>query len=115
MNVQWNDLTKELAVLKDKLVIVEGKKDKEALKSFGITNVVTLKKSLFEVVEEVSSKAKECVILTDLDKKGKYLYSRLRQDLQKHGVKVDNSFRNFLFRETKLRQIEGLSGINQLH
>ena len=46
--------------------------------------------------------------ITDFDKKGKQLYGKLNHDLCRFGVKVDNKFRHFLFRKTKLRQIEGL-------
>ncbi len=108
MNVQCDWLINNLDRIKNKLFIVEGKKDKKALNSLGINNIITLKKSLFETVEEISKKTNECVILTDLDKEGRKLYGKLRNDLQKHGVKIDNSFRNFLFRETKVRQIEAL-------
>lgn len=91
------------------LVVVEGKKDKSALQKLGINNVVTLsKKPLFQIVEDISSSNNECIILTDLDKKGKELFGKLNSDLQKNGVKVDNKFRNFLFKKTKLRQIEGI-------
>lgn len=91
------------------LVIVEGKKDKSALEKLGIENVVELsKKPLFQIVEEISNSNKECIILTDLDKKGKEIYGKLSSDLQKHGVKVNNKLREFLFRRTKLRQIEGI-------
>ncbi|MBI4141080.1 toprim domain-containing protein [Candidatus Woesearchaeota archaeon] len=93
------------------LIIVEGAKDKSALNAFGIANVRTLNKSLFAVVEEIAQKTNECAILTDLDGEGKRLYAKLSQDLQRHGVKINNKFRNFLFRETQLRQIEGLSRV----
>ncbi|MBW2970201.1 toprim domain-containing protein [Candidatus Woesearchaeota archaeon] len=92
---------------RDLLVIVEGIKDVRALNALGITNVMSLKKPLFAVVEEVASKAKEVVILTDLDEEGKKLYHELFVHLQKHGVKVDNRLREFLFK-TELRQVEGL-------
>lgn len=96
------------------LVIVEGKKDKAALQKFGISNIVELsRKPLFSIVEEISNSGKECVILTDLDKKGKEIYGRLNSDLQKHGVRVNNKFREFLFRHTKVRQIEGIYGYLQ--
>lgn len=92
-----------------KLIIVEGKEDKAALRRIGITNVVQLnKRPLYKVVEELIEKAKEVIILTDLDKEGKQLYGKLNHDLRRFGVKVDNKFRNFLFKHTKLRQIEGL-------
>ncbi|MEK6892365.1 MAG: toprim domain-containing protein [Nanoarchaeota archaeon] len=91
------------------IVIVEGKKDRAALNKFGITNIIELtKKSLFQIVEEVANSNEECIILTDLDKKGKEIYGKLNSDLQKHGVKVNNKFRNFLLKNTKLRQIEGM-------
>jgi len=92
------------------LVIVEGKNDRKALAEFGITNVMVLYgKALFEVVEEVEARTKECIILTDLDKKGKQLYGKLNSKLGQMCVKIDNKFRHFLFRKTKLRQIEGLA------
>ncbi len=91
------------------LVIVEGKKDRKALERFGIKNVAELnKKPLFEIIENISSKSKNCIILTDLDRKGRELYGKLNSGLQQFGVKIDNNFRNFLFKNTKLRQIEGM-------
>ncbi len=91
------------------LIIVEGKKDRRALESFGIKNIVELnKKPIFEIIENISSKSKDCIILTDLDREGKKLYGKLNNGLQQLGVKIDNNFRNFLFKNTKLRQIEGM-------
>ena len=92
---------------RDLLVIVEGLKDVRALNSLGITKVVSLKKPLFAVVEDVVSKASEVVVLTDLDEEGKKLYHELASNLQKFGVKINNKLRDFLFK-TELRQIEGL-------
>lgn len=92
---------------KNLLVIVEGIKDVRALKSLGITNVISLKKPLFAVVEEVANN-KEVVLLTDLDEEGKKLYHELSVNLQKFGVKINNHLRDFLFK-TQLRQIEGLA------
>lgn len=106
-----NELIEQLEKLKnlDSIIIVEGKKDKLALEKFGIKNIMTLsKKPLFAVIEEIAEQKKETVILTDLDKKGKQLYGKLDSGLQKFGVKVNNKFREFLFKKTKLRQIEGI-------
>jgi len=90
-------------------IVVEGAKDKAALLKLGMENVMTLRgKPLFKVVERVAAETGECLILTDLDEEGKKIYARLRADLQKHGVKIDDRFRHFLFKETELRQIEGL-------
>ncbi|MFC1801083.1 toprim domain-containing protein [Nanoarchaeota archaeon] len=91
----------------NKLVIVEGINDKRALASFGVKRVKTLaRRALYKFVEEV--KDKEVVMLVDLDKEGKKLYSKLNHEFSQRGVRVDNRFREFLFKKTKLRQIEGL-------
>ena len=108
------DISKLTCLGKDEVVIVEGKKDKIALEKLGVRNIITLNKPLYLVVEDVASRYKKAVILTDLDKEGMALYGRLSSDLQSHGVSVDNSFRNSLFRNTKLRQIEGIANYPKL-
>ena len=92
----------------DKLIVVEGIKDKRALEKFGIEGIITLKKAIYKTAEDIAKQEKDCIILTDLDREGKKLYKELSTKLQDLGVKVDKSFREFLFRKTKLRQIEGL-------
>ncbi len=94
--------------LSENPIIVEGKKDKEALKKLNIHNVFTIKEPLFKLCETISKKYNEVIILTDLDKEGKRLYSKLKENLERNGVKVDDHFRRFLFKETKLTQIEGI-------
>ena len=111
MNKNLEEFSNHLEKIRNSnvLVIVEGKKDKAALEKLGISNVIELnKKPLFQIVEEIASYNDECIILTDLDKKGKEIYGKLNSNLQKHGVKVNNKFREFLFKHTKLRQIEGI-------
>ena len=109
MNQEQKKVIEEVYELIDKLknvlVIVEGKKDKKALEEVGFRKVVSLNKSLYEVVEEINEK--KVLVLTDLDKKGKQIYGKLKKDLNKKGVVVDDKLRNLLFK-TKLRQIEGL-------
>ena len=96
-----------------KLIIVEGKKDRKALEELGINSerIFTLNKSkaLIFVAEETSKKNNKIILLTDLDKKGKEIYGKLSSELQKNGAEIDNYFREFLFKNTKLRQIEGIS------
>ena len=93
----------------EKTVIVEGRKDKEALEALGAGNVFCLNhRPVYEVTEEVAARSRKVVILTDLDREGKKLYGKIRTHLQFLGVEVDNYFREFLLRKTKIRQIEGL-------
>jgi len=90
-----------------KLIIVEGKKDKSALEKLGIKNVVAIsRKPLYSFIECIN--AKEVIILTDLDRTGKKLFSILKHNLQAKGIKVDNYFREYLFKSSKITQIEGL-------
>lgn len=111
MDKKIEELNNLIAKIKNSntLIIVEGKKDKIALQKLGLGNIMELeKKPLFRIVEEVSNSNKECIILTDLDKKGKQIYGRLSHDLQARGIKINNEMRNFLFKKTKLRQVEGI-------
>jgi 5S rRNA maturation endonuclease (ribonuclease M5) len=91
-------------------VIVEGINDESSLRKLGINKIIRVKSfPIFKIVEHlVDNEEKRVVILTDLDKEGKSLYRKLLHDLSQHGVSVDNRFRHFLFKETELRQIEGI-------
>lgn len=121
MHVAMNSglVSSELSALigkvgKDTAVLVEGKKDKAALEKvgFGSGSIFVLnKKPLFAVAEAVAKDYAEAIILTDLDAEGKKLYGKLNTLLQQLGVKVDNNVRNFLFKNTKLRQIEGIANL----
>jgi 5S rRNA maturation endonuclease (ribonuclease M5) len=95
----------------DGIIVVEGKRDVAALKRLGVTkNVIHLNAPLFEVVERVAdslSPHQHVAILTDLDVEGRKLYHSLSVQLQRLGVKIDDSARKLLFR-TQLRHIEGL-------
>lgn len=91
---------------KDSLIVVEGKKDKKALEELGFSKAVTLNGPFYEIAESINEK--RVLLLTDLDKKGKQIYSKLKKDLNKQGITVDDCLRNLLFR-TELRQIEGLA------
>ena len=101
-----NELILELRITKA-IIIVEGKKDQRALKQLRI-NSITLKKPLYQLVEEIAEKHTSCIILTDLDSEGRKLYRILRNNLEKYKIKVNNKFRNFLMKNTDLSQIEGL-------
>ncbi|MFT4304718.1 MAG: toprim domain-containing protein [Candidatus Woesearchaeota archaeon] len=105
------ELIDEINKLKisNKLIIVEGKKDIIALNKFGIKNIIEIKGPLEIFSEHIANKFKEVIILTDLDIEGKKLYSKLNKYLSHQGVIIDNNFRNYLYKKTKLTQIEGLT------
>jgi 5S rRNA maturation endonuclease (ribonuclease M5) len=107
------DIHAEIEKYKDYLIIVEGKKDINALKSLGFQNVHAIHKTsvtIRERAEQISSyltKKDKLCILTDLDKKGKKLYIILKPIFQELGAHLDSSLRAILIK-SKLSHIEGL-------
>lgn len=89
------------------LIIVEGKRDIKALNKLGITNIISLDKPIYLMIEEIIGKYKEAIILTDFDFEGKKLYSKIKHELNKNGVKVNDKYRKFLSR-CKITHVEGL-------
>lgn len=78
---------------KGKPIIVEGKKDIDALKELAIKGkIITAKtgKSLLDVVSEIERTcSKEVVALLDFDRRGRELTKSLKQFLERAGVKFD--------------------------
>ena len=111
-----SNLIENIASLKRKnyLLIVEGDKDKKALEKIGLKNIFVINKtgvSLYSRIEEIKSmigKKGKCVILTDFDKKGRKIYSIIKEELLKDGIKMDNSFRDLLIRQN-ISHVEGLA------
>jgi 5S rRNA maturation endonuclease (ribonuclease M5) len=82
---------------KGTLILVEGKKDVEALRTLGVEGkVITVKtggKSFLDVVSELEeAKVLRVVLLLDFDRRGKRGTNRLRQGLEHAGVKVNLAF-----------------------
>lgn len=104
------ELIKEIEKARDiPIIIVEGKKDKQALEELDFNNVIVLHsggKAIYSILDEI--KGRECAILTDIDKKGREYYSTLKKELVKKGIKINDRFRKFLQRE-KISHIEGLA------
>ena len=94
----------------NKIIIVEGKKDKKALLELGVddSQIVCLNSALYKIIDEIIFLKKEVIILTDFDTEGKKLYGVLKKGLEKEGVIVDNVFREALRRYTKVSHIEGM-------
>jgi len=97
-----------------KLIVVEGEHDKDALQKLGLERIFILNKigvSLFARIEDLFRqlhKKESCVILTDLDKKGKSYYKLLKRELTKQGFRTDSKIREMLIR-TRVSHIEGLA------
>ncbi len=93
--------------LKENVVLVEGKRDKEALERLGITNCYALvgrENSVFEKLKSVE----EVIILTDLDRKGNLLASRVTEELWSRGIKTNLTLRKRLGFLMKIKYFEEL-------
>jgi 5S rRNA maturation endonuclease (ribonuclease M5) len=82
---------------KGKLIVVEGKKDAEALQELGVSGaILTVKtggKSFLEATTEIEKLGVDTVILLlDFDRRGKEGTSRLKHDLERAKIKSDTRF-----------------------
>ena len=106
-------LKTQIEKYKDYVIIVEGKKDVNALRSFGFEKVYAIHSTgipLRERVEQIMScidKKEKICILTDLDKKGKQLYLNIKPIFQELGAHLDSSLRGILIK-SKISHIEGI-------
>ncbi|MDP3781105.1 MAG: toprim domain-containing protein [Thermoproteota archaeon] len=98
-------------------VIVEGKRDADALKGLGFSGKV-LEFHKFGGVSkfaDLASRYKHLIVLFDSDRKGRYLTGKIMEQLERR-TKVDLSFKKELVTITKgkIRCIEQLSCYKQL-
>jgi 2,5-diamino-6-(ribosylamino)-4(3H)-pyrimidinone 5'-phosphate reductase len=78
-------------------IIVEGKKDVEALRALGVKGTVlsvkTGGKSFLDIVTEIEKMdASEVILLLDFDRRGKEGTKRLRQNLERAKIKANVKF-----------------------
>jgi 5S rRNA maturation endonuclease (ribonuclease M5) len=95
----------------DSTVIVEGKRDSEALKRIGVSRKILefhRFRGLNKFVDSVSDS--KLIILFDGDRKGRYLTAKIVQQLERR-TRIDLSFKKKLVSITKgkIRFIEDLS------
>jgi 2,5-diamino-6-(ribosylamino)-4(3H)-pyrimidinone 5'-phosphate reductase len=97
-------------------IIVEGKKDIEALRALAVEGpLLTTKtggKSFMEIISDIEkTDAKEIIILLDFDRRGKEWTKRLTQYLEKTEIKPNITFWLKLLSlvGTEVKDIEGLA------
>jgi 2,5-diamino-6-(ribosylamino)-4(3H)-pyrimidinone 5'-phosphate reductase len=96
-------------------IIVEGKKDDDALRALGVEGkIISAKaggKGFLDVVSEIEkSGAEEIILLLDFDRRGKELTSKLRRYLEKTRIGLNAIFWREIFSlvRTEVRDVEGL-------
>lgn len=106
------DFISSLNSVTDSVIIVEGKKDSQALKSLGLEQkILEFHKfgGLVKFADSVSLN-KNLILLFDFDKKGRYMTRKVIELLQ-HRTKIDLFYKKRLIQITggKIRTIEELS------
>jgi 5S rRNA maturation endonuclease (ribonuclease M5) len=95
--------------IEDKNTIVEGKRDREVLCSFGLKKVETINQGIYEIAEKLEGK--DVAILTDFDKEGRKIAKKLYIFLQSLNCKIDFQARKKLgviLKKMKIKTIEEL-------
>ena len=83
----------------DTPILVEGRKDREALRLLGFKGIILLinkGKSLSNVADNIAMKYEKIIILTDWDKKGNFLAERMKVLLEDNDVECDMEIRRKL-------------------
>ncbi|MBL7160427.1 MAG: toprim domain-containing protein [Candidatus Aenigmarchaeota archaeon] len=108
------DIEKILEELKERTVIVEGKKDVRSLKELGIDSIPINRRPLIDVVQGLE-KEKEVVILTDFDREGKRLCAKLLTLLQSRRIKTSRRLRNMIrgFGKTRIEDFKGIESFEK--
>ena len=108
---EMKKFVKHLNSKKDSVVIVEGKRDSNALRKLGFSGKILEFHSFKGIVifSDSVAKYKNIILLLDGDRKGRYLTRRII-DILEHRTKIDLSFKKKLVSITKgkIRFIEQL-------
>lgn len=98
--------------IKDKQVIVEGKRDRKVLYSLHFKKIITINEGIYETIDKLD--IKEVIILTDFDSEGRKIAKKLNLFLQSNGFKIDRESRRkigLLFSRLRIRKIEEIRGV----
>lgn len=101
------------------VVVVEGKRDVEALSRLGFSGKVTVYnrfKGIIDFVDSHSMTNNKIILMLDMDRTGKYLTSRLVSLFQQRGRNVNLSYKRKLCEITngKVRHVEDLSAYHNI-
>ncbi len=77
-------------------VLVEGKRDRQALQRFGIKNIFTLEGKRFADLPDLLEGFERVVLLFDLDKHGERINTKVKEILKKQGYILIEDFREEL-------------------
>jgi 5S rRNA maturation endonuclease (ribonuclease M5) len=96
------------------VILVEGKRDREALAKLGVTGefVLTSHKSLLNLSESLARSKKDIIILTDWDDRGEEVARQISVFMEADGARPDNTIRCTLrgLLKKEIMEVENLFG-----
>jgi len=110
----FHDFDKCYSRLGNFSLIVEGKKDKDALMKLGFSDIkVISRKSIFKFIEELP-KNKKYVILTDFDREGEKKNKIFCKFFERNGISFNKNLRNIIKSTFQITKIEELIKFSRL-
>ncbi|MGB9873822.1 MAG: toprim domain-containing protein [Hydrogenobacter sp.] len=101
MEKALEDFLKDLrSASQTRAVLVEGRRDKQALERFGIKNVLTLGGKRFTDLPDLLEGFSEVILLFDLDKQGEKINRKVKDILSTQGYILIEDFRD------KMRELD---------
>ena len=91
---------------KDAVIIVEGKKDRNALQRAGVKGRIEIVNRSPEELSRRMAGEKEVVLLTDFDEAGEEICRRMQESLSSYNVKADVNSRRKFHRILRVRNFE---------
>lgn len=96
------------------IVLVEGKRDREALAKLGVTGeiVMTSHQSLLNLSESLARSKADIIILTDWDERGEEVARQISVFMEADGARPDNNIRCTLrgLLKKEIMEVENLYG-----
>lgn len=94
-------------------IVVEGKRDRDALEKLRFKNIITISgKSDENLIDAIRMRTPTRVaILTDFDREGGKKHKELKRLFEKEGIKTDFAFRDNFKRTFKVSKIEEVSSV----
>jgi len=90
------------------VVLVEGKRDEQALRKYGIRNIMNLAGKRFaDIPDMLEGKTRGVILLFDLDETGERINSNMKDILSSQGFEVEENFREYL-RTIGIKNIEDI-------
>lgn len=106
-NLSFKRLVNIMNELKESIVLVEGKHDREALAGIGIVNTITISGKLRQACQSVDN-TKKVIVLTDLDRRGDEQAKDAVEELQRYGINANIEYRKILGGILNLKYFEDI-------